>query len=70
MKKLSTIINRISLYLYVIIIFVCCTVDKDSIENKVFRYNEYRNVTSLDPAFSRNRKIFGQLTKFLMALFN
>ena len=65
MKKLSTIINRISLYLYVIIIFVCCTVDKDSIENKVFRYNEYRNVTSLDPAFARkelkystrNRKI-------------
>ena len=54
MKKLSSIINRISLYLYVIIIFVDCTVDKNNIENKVFRYNEYRNVTSLDPAFSRN----------------
>ena len=28
---------------------------KDQIENKsVFRYNEYRNVTSLAPAFSRN----------------
>ena len=31
-----------------------CTADKNNFENKVFRYNEYRNVTSLDPAFSRN----------------
>ena len=35
-------------------IFVGCTVDKNNFENKVFRYNEYRNVTSLDPAFARN----------------
>ena len=54
MKKMSSIINRISLCLYVFMIFVDCTVDKDNIENKVFRYNEYRNVTSLDPAFARN----------------
>ena len=54
MKKMSSIINRISLCLYVFMIFVGCTVDKDNIENKVFRYNEYRNVTSLDPAFARN----------------
>ena len=51
---MSSIINRISLCLYVFMIFVGCTVDKDNIENKVFRYNEYRNVTSLDPAFARN----------------
>ena len=31
-----------------------CTADKNNFENKVFRYNEYRNVTSLDPAFARN----------------
>ena len=70
MKKMSSIINRISLCLYVFMIFVSCTVDKDNFENKVFRYNEYRNVTSLDPAFLETHKIFGQLTKFLMALFN
>ena len=54
MKKLSSIINCKGLYLYVFIIFVNCTADKNIFENKVFRYNEYRNVTSLDPAFSRN----------------
>ena len=54
MKKISSIINRVSLCLYVFMIFVGCAVDKDNTENKVFRYNEYRNVTSLDPAFARN----------------
>ena len=54
MKKLSSIINCKGLCLYVFMIFVGCTVDKDNFENKIFRYNEYRNVTSLDPAFARN----------------
>jgi peptide/nickel transport system substrate-binding protein len=31
-----------------------CNTQKQIESSKVFRYNEYRNVTSLDPAFSRN----------------
>ena len=44
----------IGLTLMLILILNNCSY-KDQIESKtVFRYNEYRNVTSLDPAFSRN----------------
>lgn len=31
-----------------------CTNTDAIVERKVFRYNEYRNITSLDPAFARN----------------
>ena len=48
--------NQCAVYLYLAIFFflLSCN-DTNNIENRtVFRYNEYRNVTSLDPAFSRN----------------
>jgi ABC-type transport system substrate-binding protein len=31
-----------------------CTSDVKEFEQQVFRYNEFRNITSLDPAFARN----------------
>ena len=45
---MSSIINRISLCLYVFMIFVGCNVDKDNFENKIFRYNENPSPHSLD----------------------
>ena len=42
-------------YQTVIFFFLLSCNNTKNIENRtVFRYNEYRNVTSLDPAFSRN----------------
>ena len=48
--------NQCIVYLYLAIFFFLLSCkNTNNIENRtVFRYNEYRNVTSLDPAFSRN----------------
>ena len=48
--------NQYSVYLYLAIFFflLSCNNTKNIENRTVFRYNEYRNVTSLDPAFSRN----------------
>ena len=48
--------NQYSIYLYLVILFfqLSCNNTKNTENRTVFRYNEYRNVTSLDPAFSRN----------------
>ena len=48
--------NQYSVYLYLAIFFflLSCNNTKNVENRTVFRYNEYRNVTSLDPAFSRN----------------
>jgi ABC-type transport system substrate-binding protein len=41
--------------LCILLLFLnACTEDSDFDSNRIFRYNEYRNVTSLDPAFARN----------------
>ena len=44
-----------------IVLFIClaelicsCSPSSKINENTIFRYNEYRNITSLDPAFARN----------------
>ena len=43
------------LLFFVITNWWCCQGPQNSFTDKdVFRYNEYRNVTSLDPAFARN----------------
>lgn len=41
-------------FIYLTILFYSCTQSDKVNENAIFRYNEYRNVTSLDPAFARN----------------
>ena len=48
--------NQCSVYLCLAIFFfqLSCNNTKNIENRTVFRYNEYRNVTSLDPAFSRN----------------
>lgn len=57
-----TILNRktiqvcsylLSCTLLLLLVFSCHK-KKDIPENTVFRYNEFRNITSLDPAFARN----------------
>lgn len=54
MPKLLSFQYLVYLYLALFIFLLSCN-NRKNIENRtVFRYNEYRNVTSLDPAFSRN----------------
>ena len=54
MPKLISIQCLINFFLAFFLLLNSCN-DSKNIENRtVFRYNEYRNVTSLDPAFARN----------------
>ena len=53
MSKLIKKNSFYSLYLSFILFFSFCSKKIETNKN-VFRYNEYRNITSLDPAFSRN----------------
>ena len=54
MCKLITIQYYINFCVILHFFLISCDNSK-KIQNKtVFRYNEYRNITSLDPAFSRN----------------
>jgi len=39
---------------FVFITILSCYTDKKNKENAVFRYNQYENITSLDPAFASN----------------
>tara|TARA_B110000459_G_C16601947_1_gene491542 strand:- start:510 stop:2105 length:1596 start_codon:yes stop_codon:yes gene_type:complete len=50
MKKRRLILH----FIYLVSFFFSCDTNNIVNENTVFRYNEYRNVTSLDPAFARN----------------
>lgn len=57
-----TILNRKTIPLYAplllqalfLLLNLSCTERKIIPENTVFKYNEFRNITSLDPAFARN----------------
>lgn len=54
---MSKIIKNFSLFilnLTFILFFSFCSKNNNEDKKDVFRYNEYRNVTSLDPAFARN----------------
>ena len=37
-----------------LLLIKACSIDNPSNTHQVFRYNEFRNITSLDPAFARN----------------
>ena len=52
-KHLLVLYCYISIFVAVFVLNSCNS-QKQIESSKVFRYNEYRNVTSLDPAFSRN----------------
>ena len=43
-----------SIFIFTVFFFNACNDNIDLNTKKVFRYNEHRNVTSLDPAFARN----------------
>ena len=47
--KLNLIIN-----LFFIILTLSCSNHIEFDDSKIFRYNESKNITSLDPAFARN----------------
>ena len=50
MQKKKVVLKLICL----IVLFLSCKQSEKINDNSIFRYNEYRNVTSLDPAFARN----------------
>ena len=54
MPKLLSIQYFVYLYLALFFFLLSCNNTKNIENRTVFRYNEHRNVTSLDPAFSRN----------------
>ena len=54
MPKLLSIQYFVYLYLALFFFLLSCNNTKNIENRRVFRYNEHRNVTSLDPAFSRN----------------
>src|SRR5690606_1726071 len=45
------------LYLFFLVFFVSCGGEgEDSREHLVFRYNEFANISSLDPAFAKDQR--------------
>lgn len=54
MIKWLSVLCRFGLTLVLFLLLNQCRSENTNESRTVFRYNEYRNVTSLDPAFSRN----------------
>jgi len=54
MIKWLSVLSRFGFSLVLLLVLNQCRSEDLKENRKVFRYNEYRNVTSLDPAFSRN----------------
>ena len=54
MSKWLSILSYLISIITTVILLNSCNTNKLNEDRKVFRYNEYRNVTSLDPAFARN----------------
>ena len=44
----------LTLLVTISMLFLGCGFEGQKLEQQVFRYNEFRNITSLDPAFARN----------------
>ena len=54
-KQLNlTVLNYLSSLVIIFFLFSCSQKQEEDRSHMVFRYNEYGNITSLDPAFSRN----------------
>ena len=54
-KQLNlTVLNYLSSLVIMLFLFSCSQKQEEDRSHMVFRYNEYGNITSLDPAFSRN----------------
>ncbi|MDT8347217.1 MAG: ABC transporter substrate-binding protein [Flavobacteriaceae bacterium] len=58
-KWIAKVLNfiKIALCFWVVILFFSsCDTDQKHEEQKVFRYNEHANITSLDPAFAKDQR--------------
>lgn len=54
-KQLNlAVLNYLSSLVIILFLFSCSQKQEEDRSHMVFRYNEYGNITSLDPAFSRN----------------
>ncbi len=54
MKLLKTLTNYLSISCVVLLFFSCENDSKSNREHLVFRYNEHKNIGSLDPAFAKD----------------
>ena len=54
MSKWLSILSYLISIITTVILLNSCNTNKLNEDRKVFRYNEYRNVTSLDPAFAKD----------------
>ncbi|WP_445012631.1 ABC transporter substrate-binding protein [Aquimarina mycalae] len=57
MNQLTSIIRYLIIVYLGILCFSCGNSSLENKEHQVFRYNEYSNINSLDPAFARNPSI-------------
>ncbi|WP_296385073.1 ABC transporter substrate-binding protein [Winogradskyella sp.] len=54
LKPIEFILNRLSYYLLVLMVFSCSSKQNSNKDQLVFKYNEHKNIGSLDPAFSKD----------------
>ena len=54
LKRIKSILNRFSTYTLILIILSCSSKENSNKDHLVFRYNEHKNIGSLDPAFSKD----------------
>jgi len=54
LKHIKFLFNKLPLYVLILMLLSCSSKEKATKDNLVFRYNEHKNISSLDPAFSKD----------------
>ena len=54
LKPLEFILNRLSYYVLILMVLSCSSKENSDNDHLVFKYNEHKNIGSLDPAFSKD----------------
>ncbi|WP_179320430.1 ABC transporter substrate-binding protein [Winogradskyella helgolandensis] len=54
LKLTPSLFNRLLFGAFVFMVFSCTTSQSEPLDHLVFRYNEHKNIGSLDPAFSKD----------------
>mgnify|MGYP000120499480 CR=1 FL=1 len=52
---MNKIIIKIVLLL-IVLVFFSCSINSNDKDHLVFRYNEHKNISSLDPAFAKDQR--------------
>jgi len=54
LKHIKFLFNRLPFFVLILMLLSCSSKEKTNKDNLVFRYNEHKNIGSLDPAFSKD----------------